>query len=59
MVALKIAMFVTALALIGVGGWMVSPPLGFLAVGLVLWIDMAIMGLARRNERTTRHIRNQ
>ena len=38
---------VVSLALIGYGAWLVYHPLGFVVVGLLLWVDLLIGSLRK------------
>jgi hypothetical protein len=46
----RLAIAIASLGLIGFGAWLIYPPLGFLSVGLLLWIDLTIDGFARVRE---------
>ena len=35
-----IVIYCLSLALVGLGCWMIYPPLGFLVVGALIWIDV-------------------
>ncbi len=42
---LRMAVAVTGLGLIGAGCWLVAPPLAFIVVGALVWVDLSIGSL--------------
>ncbi len=44
---------IVSLGLIGYGAWEVYHPLGYIVVGLLLWIDITIEASRRRRDATT------
>ena len=45
----------SALGLIGTGLWMLSIPVALIAVGGLVWLDLSLSGLRRRQRTPRRH----
>lgn len=41
------ALALGALALVGVGAWMAWPPAGLMGPGLLIWLDLSLVGRKR------------
>lgn len=45
---LFIALYVMALGLLGVGGWLLHPAVGLIVCGALLWVDLLLASKPKR-----------